>query len=86
MFAVLGPLDGFVNRQFKALKGLVGFYDLTHLFFYAFEVFFGQFLVAQVNIVVKAMLHHRADAQFDVRPQGRDSSRHDVCQAVAHGV
>ena len=84
--ALLHQLDGLVAGQDEGLDGKVFLADLLHLFFNAGQILVGQLGVAQVHIVVEAVLGGGAKGKVRLGEQPLDGLRHDVGGRVAQYV
>ena len=86
LLALLHQLDGLGAGQDEGLDGQVLLDDLAHLFFNVGKVFVGELGVAQIDIVVEAVLGGRAKGEISLRVQALDGLCHDVGCGVADDV
>ena len=84
--ALLHQLDGLAAGQDEGLDGKVFLADLLHLFFNAGQVLVGQLGVAQVHVVVEAVLGGGAKGKVRLGEQPLECLRHDVGGRVAQYV
>ena len=77
---------GFLARQDKGLEGQILLADLLHFLLDGLEILVGELGVAQIHIIVKAVLGRRAEGKVRLREQALDGLSHDVRGAVAQDV
>ena len=72
--------------QDEGLDGQVLLDDLAHLFFDVGQILVAQLLVAQIDIVVEAVLGGRAEGKISLRIQALDGLCHNVSSGVTDNV
>ncbi len=86
LLAVFHQLHGLSTGQDERLDGQVLFGDLVHLFLDVGQILVGQLGVAQVNIVVEAVLSGRAEGKVSLGVQALDGLSHDVGSGMTDNV
>ena len=86
LVALLHELDGLFARKLERREFQVLFHDLLHFGFNRGEVFLADFLVAQVNIVVEAIVGRGTVGEVGLGIQAFDGLRHNVRRGMAHDV
>ena len=86
LLAVLHQLDGLGTGQGEGLDGQVLLGDLVHLFLDGGQILVGQLDIAQIHIVVEAVLGGRAVAEVSVGVQALDGLGHNMSGGVAQDV
>ena len=82
---LLHELDCLVWGKLKPLERQRLLDDLFHLHFYFGQRFRGEGL-RRVKVVVKAVIHRRANRQLGIRIQPLDRLRHDMGSRVPEGA
>ena len=72
--------------QDERLDGKILLADLLHLFFDGGQVLVGQLGVAEVDVIVEAVLGGRAEGKVRLRVEALDGLRHDMGSRVAQNV
>ena len=80
---LLHELDRFVPRQDEGLDGQVFLADLLHLGLNAGQILVGQLGIAEIDVIVKAVLGRRAEGKIRLRVQPLDGLRHNVGRRMA---
>ena len=86
LLTVLHQLDGLGTGQDEGLDGQVLLDDLPHLFLDGGQILVGQLGVAQVHVVIEAVLGGGAIAEVSLGVQALDGLCHDVGGGVAQNV
>jgi len=86
LLALLHQLHSLVTGQDEGLDGQIFLADLAHLFFDVGQIVIGELGVAQIDIVVEAVLGGRAKGEVSLGIQALDSLRHDVSSGVADNM
>ena len=86
LLALFHQLHGLGAGQDEGLDGQVLLDDLAHLFFDVCQILVAELLVAQIDIVVEAVLGSGAEGKVSLRIQALDGLRHDVGCGVADNV
>ena len=86
LVALFHQLDSLCAGQDEGLDGQILFGDLVHLLLDVGQVFVGQLGVAQIDIVVEAVLGGRAKGKVSLGVQALDGLRHDVSSGVADNM
>ena len=84
--ALFHQLHGLGTGQDEGLDGQVLLDDLAHLFFDVGQILVAQLLVAQIDIVVEAVLGGGAEGKVRLRVQALDGLCHDVGCGMADDV
>ena len=84
--ALFHQLHGLGAGQDEGLDGQILLDDLAHLFFDVCQILVAELLVAQIDIVVEAVLGSGAEGEISLRIQALDGLRHDVGCGVADNV
>ena len=85
-FSFFQQLHGLGAGQDEGLDGQVLLDDLAHLFFDVGQILVAQLLVAQIDIVVEAVLGGRAEGKISLRIQALDGLCHNVSSGVTDNV
>jgi len=72
LLTLLHQLDGLVTGQDERLDGKILLADLLHLFFDGGQVLVGQLGVAEVDVIVEAVLGGRAEGKVRLRVEALD--------------
>ena len=80
--ALFHELYGLGTGQDKGLDGQVFLADLAHLFLDVFQIFVAQLGVAQIDIIVKALIGSGAKTKIGLREQ----ALHGLCHNMGSGV
>ena len=83
---VVHELDGLVPGQDEGLDGQVRLDDLLHLFFDGFQVLVGQLLVAEVHIIIEALLGSGTIGKVRIGVQMLDGLGHNVGSRMPQNV
>ena len=87
VLAALGhELLGLLAGQHEGLEGQVLLDDLLHFLLDGLEVLGRELPVAQIDVVVEAVLGGRAEGEVRLREQALDGLGHDVGRGVAQNV
>ena len=86
LLALLHQLHSLVTGQDEGLDGQIFLADLAHLFFDVGQIVIGELGVAQIDIVVEAVLSGGAKGKVSLGVQALDSLRHDVSSGVADNM
>ena len=86
LVALLHQLDGLGAGQDEGLDGQILLGDLAHLLLDAGEVFVGQLGVAEVNVVVEAVLSGGAEGKVSLGVEALDGLCHDMGCGVTDNV
>ena len=86
LLALLHQLHSLVTGQDEGLDGQIFLADLAHLFFDVGQIVIGELGVAQIDIVVEAVLGGRAKGKVSLGVQALDGLRHDVSSGVADNM
>ena len=86
LLALFHQLHGLGAGQDEGLDGQILLDDLAHLFFDVCQILVAELLVAQIDIVVEAVLGGRAESKVSLRIQALDGLRHDVGCGVTDNV
>ena len=86
LLALLHQLHSLVTGQDEGLDGQIFLADLAHLFFDVGQILVAQLLVAQIDVVVEAVLGSGAEGKVSLRIQALDGLRHDVGCGVTDNV
>ena len=86
LLTLLHQLDGLVTGQDERLDGKILLADLLHLFFDGGQILVGQLGVAEVDVIVEAVLGGRAEGKVRLRIEALDGLRHDMGSRVAQNV
>jgi len=86
LLTVLHQLHGLGTGQDEGLDGQVLLDDLAHLFFDVGQILVAQLLVAQIDVVVEAVLGGGAEGKVRLRVQALDGLCHDVGCGMADDV
>ena len=86
LLALLHQLHSLVTGQDEGLDGQIFLADLAHLFFDVGQIVIGELDVAQIDIVVEAVLGGRAKGEVSLGVQALDGLRHDVSSGVADNM
>ena len=86
LVALFHQLHGLGAGQDEGLDGEIFLGDLVHLFFDAGQIFVGELGVAQIDIVVEAVLGGGAEGEVGLRIQALDGLCHHVCSGMADNM
>ena len=86
LLALFHQLHGLGAGQDERLDGQVLLDDLAHLFFDVCQILVAELLVAQIDVVVEAVLGSGAEGEISLRIQALDGLRHDVGCGVTDNV
>ena len=86
LLAIFHQLDGFGAGQNEGLDGKILFADLLHLFLDGGQVLVGQLGVAEVDVVVEAVLGGGAEGKVSLGVQALDGLGHDMGSGVAQDM
>ena len=86
LVALFHQLDSLCAGQDEGLDGQILFGDLAHLLLDVGQVFVGQLGVAEVNVVVEAVLGGGAEGKVSLRVEALDGLSHDVGCGVTDNV
>ena len=86
LLTLLHQLLSLGTGQDEGLDGQVLLDDLAHLFFDVGQILVAQLLVAQIDIVVEAVLGGRAEGKISLRIQALDGLCHNVSSGVTDNV
>ena len=86
LVALFHQLDSLCAGQDEGLDGQILFGDLMHLLLDVGQVFVGQLGVAEVNVVVEAVLGGGAEGEVSLRVEALDGLSHDVGCGVTDDV
>ena len=86
LLTLLHQLDGLVTGQDERLDGKILLADLLHLGLDGGEVILGDLLLAEVHVVVEAVVGGGAVGKVRLGIQALDGLGHDVGRAVADDV
>ena len=84
--ALLHERDGLLARQLEDGELEVLLHDLLHLVFDRGQIVFGERLIAQIDIVVEAVIRSGAIGEVGLRVEALDSLRHDVRGGMPHDM
>ncbi|VUX08345.1 Uncharacterised protein [Faecalibacterium prausnitzii] len=86
LVALFHQLDGLCAGQDEGLDGQILFGDLVHLLLDVGQILVGQLGVAEVNVVVEAVLGGGAEGEVSLRVEALDGLSHDVGCGVTDDV
>ena len=86
LLALFHQLHGLGAGQDEGLDGQILLDDLAHLFLDVCQILVAELLVAQIDVVVEAVLGSGAEGEISLRIQALDGLRHDVGCGVADNV
>ena len=86
LVALFHELDSLFARKLERRELQVLFHDLLHFGFNRGKVFLADFLVAQIDIVVEAVVGRGAIGEVGLGIEAFDGLRHDVRRGMAHDV
>ena len=87
LLAALGhELLGLLAGQHEGLEGQVLLHDLLHFLLDGLEILGRELALAQVDVVIEAVLGRRTVGEVRLREQALDGLRHDVGRGVAKNV
>ena len=84
--ALLHELDGLLAAEHKRLDRQVFLDDLRHLRLNRGQILVGELLIAQIDVIIKALLGRRAIGEVRVRIQALDRLRKNVRGRMADDV
>ena len=86
LLALLHQLDSLVAGQDERLDGKILFADLLHFLLNGGQILVGQLGVAEVDVIVEAVLGGGAEGKVSLRVQALDGLGHDMGSRVAQNV
>ena len=84
--ALFHELDSFLTGKGEGLDRQVLLADLLHFLLDLFQILVGELGVAQVHVIVEAVLGGGAEGEIGVGPQTLDGLSHDMGRRVADNV
>ena len=84
--ALFHQLDSFLTAENERLNRQVFLDDLRHFRLDGGQVFIGELLVAQIDVIVEALLRRGAVSEVRLRIQALDSLRKDMRRSMADDV
>src|SRR5688572_13975273 len=79
-------LNSFSFWNFLSYVSIVLLCQFGHFHFQLTKVFFAYGPVAQVDIIIKTIIHGWANPEFDSRKHGLNGLGHQVCRRMPEGI